>query len=284
MIVKPYYAILALFGRFFILQRNIRLLILAALGLTALGFAIDEGLDYWKKRQNQAAYEAILPYTKVADAASFDAEMDALRSFVNTHSLHKIDALFKSYWRDSREIARRTLAYAKGETTEKPHLECSTRSGMMGSFTKALGYRTRSVSVYGVQDGLLLSHTFLEIQNPETQQWQVQDPDLDLYYKVAATGARASIHDLIAQEIEDIIPCNSSGACGWDIVSPEDFPATKMHKYMGLASVNDYQVKDRPLLVNTRRFDLDKPVTYRKADAPYCQHLEKNCRDEIIKF
>lgn len=266
------------------MQRSKKWMVAALVLVIAAGFAVEEGLDLWEKRQNQAAYEAILPYTKAQETKDFDAQMDRLRSFINTHSIHKIDALFKSYWRDSREIARRTLAYAKGETRDKPHLECSTRSGMMGAFVKALGYRTRPVVVYGVQDGLLLSHTFLEIKNPETGEWQVQDPDLDLYYIVKASGKRAAITDLIRLDVGALKPCNSSGACGWDIKSPEDFPATKMHKYMGLASVNDYQVDKRPLINNPSRFDLEKPVTYQKTQRPYCEHLEKNCRGDILRL
>ncbi|MCD8520491.1 MAG: hypothetical protein LRY76_06590 [Alphaproteobacteria bacterium] len=265
------------------MRRSSKLLLTATLAISA-GFGAKEGYKHWKRYQTQKIYAEILTFTGVKNAQNFDEQMDVLRIFVNTNSAHKIDAEFKSYWRDPAEIGRRMLPIAKGESDKKLHLECSTRSGMMGSFTKIMGYRTRSVSVYGVLDGLLLSHTFIEIQNPETEKWQVQDPDLDLYYTVNASGERASAEDLIRNEIEDITPCNSSGACGWDIVSPEDFPATKMHKYMGLASINDYQVKDRPLLVNTKRFDLSTPVTYRKTDAPYCRHLEKNCRDEIVKF
>lgn len=265
------------------MQNSRKMTVAATLALLiALGFGIKGGLDFWEKRQNQAAYEAILPYTKAPEIEDFNAQMDALRTFINTHSEHKIDALFKSYWRDSREIARRMLAYAKGETKDKLHMECSTRSEMMGAFVKALGYRTRPVVVYGVQGGILLSHTFLEIKNPENEEWQVQDPDLDLYYIVKDSGKRASITDLIRLDFDALKPCNSIGKCGWDIKSPEDFPATKMHKYMGLASINDYQAGKRPLVNNPARFDLEKLVTYRKTEAAYCEHLQKNCKGEIL--
>lgn len=264
------------------MRRNIKFLIALTLLAGMVGFAVDEGLDHWEKWQNQAAYNEILPYTKAPGLQHFDARMDALRGFINTHSIHKIDAEFKTYWKDSREIARRTLSYAKGETDQKPHLECSTRAGMMGAFLKGMGYRTRPIVVFGMKDGSLLSHTFLEAQNPDTKKWQVQDPDLDLYYMVG--GERASIEDLIKTDIEGITPCNSSGACGWEIVSPEDFPATKVQKYIGLASVNDYQEGVRPLLVNEKRFDLDQVFKYKDKDGTFCQHLKKNCRDEILKF
>jgi hypothetical protein len=259
-------------------------LVLTAVLLIAVGFCGAEGYKQWKRYKTQELYTEILPYTGVAKAQGFDAQMDSLRIFVNTHSVHEIDAEFKSYWRAPDEIARRMLAIAKGDTDKKLHMECSTRSGMMGAFTKALGYRTRSVMVYGLKDNILLSHTFLEVQDPETQKWQVQHPDLDLVYTVKGRKDRASIEDLIKAEIKDITPCNASGACGWDIKNREGTPAKKVQKYLGLASINDYQVKNRPLLVNTKRFDLDKPVHHQDKDAPYCTHLKKNCRDEVVKF
>lgn len=266
------------------MQRKRKLWLGVFVLLIVIGFGVDEGMEAFEKYKNQQAYNEILPYTKAPELQHFDARMDALRTFVTTHSIHKIDELFKSYWKDSQEIARRTLLYAKGESDEKPHLECSTRSGMMGAFIKGLGYRTRPVVVFGMKDGSLLSHTFLEAQNPDTGKWQVQDPDLDLFYIVKETNERASIEDLIRLDIDSIQPCNSSGACGWDIKSHEDFPATKMHRYMGIASINDYQMDDRPLLVNSKRFDLEHTFIYKDKEGTFCEHLKKNCRDEIIKF
>lgn len=265
------------------MRRSSKLLLTAILAIAA-GFGGKEGYKHWTRYQTQEAYAEILPYTGVSEEQDFDAQMDTLRTFINTHSMHEIDAEFKSYWRDSQEIARRMLPIAKGETDKKLHMECSTRSGMMGAFTKELGYRTRSVMVYGLKDNILLSHTFLEVQNPETQKWQVQDPDLDLYYKIKRQQMRASIEDLVKADFKNIIPCNSAGQCGWNIKSREGIPATKVQKYLGLASINDYQADHRPLINNTKRFDLNNPVHHHDTDLPYCAHLKKNCRDEIIKF
>lgn len=267
------------------MRRSTKLLLTAILAVAA-GFGGKEGYKHWKRYQAQETFAEILPYTGVEKAEDFDAQMDILRSFVNTHSEHKIDAAFKSYWRDPDEMAKRMLAIAKGESDKNLHMECSTRSSMMGAFTKELGYRTRSVMVYGLgQDGsALISHTFLEVQNPKTQKWQVQDPDLDLTYKIKGQAERASIEDLVKADFENIIPCNSAGQCGWNIKSREGFPATKVQKYLGLASINDYQLDRRPLLVNTKRYDLDSAVSYQGTEAPYCKHLQKNCRDEIVKF
>lgn len=260
---------------------------IALLPIIAAGLAAAAYIDHRKDERRTALYARLLPHAHIETTENFDEKTDAIRAFINRKTDHKIDEQFRSIEGDEEKIVNRTLAYLDNEERTPPHLECASRADMMEGMLMALGLRVRSVSVYAWNEETkhLSSHRFLETQNPETGQWQIQDPDLDLFWIIGETGNRAGMEDLIKLPAPELAtPCNSRGECGWDIKSREGFDAARMKKYMALASIKDHQIGKRPLLVNTSRFDLDRKMPIKDKLQTYCEYLEKNCRDEIRTF
>ena len=63
-------------------------------------------------------------------------------------------------------------------------MECSVRSNIMARLLEAMGYETRIVAIFNTKSARNLnSHSFLEVLNPETGQWETQDADYDIYWQ-----------------------------------------------------------------------------------------------------
>lgn len=262
-------------------------LIIALLFITFTGISAKYYIDNRSHQNRLALYKQLIPFSEASKATSFDDKADAIRTFINKKTDHKIDEEFRAMEGNEEKIVQTTLSYLKGEKQTPPHLECASRADMMEAMLMAEGYRVRSVSVYAwdKEAQILRAHRFLETQNPKTGNWQIQDPDLDLFWTINETGRRASMEDLIKLKSPKMAtPCNSQGQCGWEIKSREGFDAARMHKYMALASIKDHQIGKRPLLVNTSRFDLNEQLPIKGKEQTYCEYIPKNCREDIRKF
>ena len=238
-------------------------------------------LDARERSEVERAVDGLIAAMGITDDLAFDEKADRVRTFVNGNSIHEIDDEFYSYWHDLPQVIERLLAFSEG-SGPPPHLECSSRTELMEAVFQRLGYDTRSVVLYEPAEGFP-SRTFLEVQNPETGAWQMQDADFGVFWRDAATLVRASIYDLIAAPMGAVEPCNEMG-CGWTIKSPEGKKLTRIETYVGLASVLDREDHFRPLLVNELRFDLDAPQLVDDDPLTYCEYVEKNCRQQIVRF
>ena len=182
-------------------------------------------------------------------------------------------------------MSKKIIAHAKGQSDKRAPLECSARSGALESIYQTLGYNTRSVSAYKHKQNYP-SHTFSEVQNPQTGEWHVQDVQRDQFWRMKESGKRASIHDLIKHDKSAYIPCRSNQECiTWETLSRENETPAELEKYYDSASIIDRKNKRRPFLVNAQRFDLNAPVEIKgKGLMTYCEYRDKNCRDKIIVF
>ena len=124
--------------------------------------------------------------------------------------MHKIDQQFRANQANPDVFAAGVIAHAKG--IAKPiQMECSTRTNLMALILHALGYETRVIAIFNSRSNLN-SHSFIEVLNPETKQWEAQDADYDIYWRSKGTGARISLADA-AEAIDDIEPCGRE-TCG----------------------------------------------------------------------
>ena len=99
------------------------------------------------------------------------------------------------FWNLNRKRAFTTaiLAHARGTRAEPVPMECASRSNVMGAVLHALGYETRRIALFDTDTENLKGHTFLEVLNPLTGQWESQDPLYDIYWIKKGTSARASV-------------------------------------------------------------------------------------------
>jgi hypothetical protein len=58
------------------------------------------------------------------------------------------------------------------------------------------------VNVFTSDFDTLRSHTFLEVNNPDSGHWEIQDPDYDIYYVYKATAARVSTSQILLEPLD----------------------------------------------------------------------------------
>lgn len=253
------------------------------LTLSAAAFATDEYIDYIEDQEEQREYDRLLPHINITDEDDFITRADKVRTFVNDNSTHNISAEFYKHWGKPDVIVPKMLSYIQKRTDKKVHLECSSRTEMALNLYEALGYRARAVVIHEYAYDYP-SHTFLEVQNPDTKKWHAQDPDFNVYWEIIKTGERASAKDLIRLPQDEYHPC-IAGQCDWELENAQGMPIQITRPYFGLASIVDYKTGERPLLVNQARFKMDTPQEIEDGTVQtYCEYRAKNCRQDIVVF
>lgn len=271
------------FSHLFYLRKKLSLSrkhIIVGLSLVLLLASIPLGFSKAKELQKDRLYKEqikeLIKLSNVEKLTAFQERTDSLRTFIATNSSHNMDEEFYSIWRDQTAIANVVLAYIKGERKDLPHLECSTRTGLVASLYRELGYRTRGIVVFNTSDQLA-SHTLLEVQNPETKNWELQDTDYNIFWRHKESGKRASIIDLM-KDPQMHEPCNNSKPCGWDDGEAGHKNAENLLNYLGIASIIDKQI-NRRLSVYAK--DTDPENIYNTAQngtGSFCDVWKKNCR------
>lgn len=267
-------------------HKKLVILIAAALFLVAASaLAYEEYLDWQEDRADRAAVQQLVAAMDIPQEAGFHAVADYVRNYVWEHSVYNMDEEFFSYWGDEPHIIGMMLAYARGETDKRPHMECSSRGGLVQNVLAALGYRVRSVDIY-LHARNYPAHSFLEVLNPETQRWEIHDADFNIFWRDTQTGARAGIVDMMAAaDLNRFVPCLSPDHCGWHVETKPGKRIASMKERYGLAVVIDRVADERPLFVNKDRFAWEEPVEVEgRGELLYCDYMDKNCRGPISFF
>lgn len=216
----------------------------------------------------------ILPLLGIDDSDTPTMIFDKAREFVNKHSWRNTKtpenhAYFYKYWKDNSYLINHMFRYAKEEEVGIPIMECSVRSAQFAAILKALGYPSRTAVVF--KPGFS-SHTFLDVFNTETQQWEAQDADVNIYWVHKISRQRISAQEIVENGQENVLPCRND-YCGWDIPVrsgeyPDNFSASEVREYLDIVSI------------------IDKPNDYRKTffnkaslhkKEAFCEVLPKNC-------
>lgn len=161
----------------------------------------DIKADYLESARRAEIYDL----SAVDKAKGFHAKMDTLMAFVHNNSVHNIDDEFWDDFRNKPRTLDKLLAHARGESTEKPHMECSTRSKLLLPLARKAGFEGHMVDMFKYHPEYL-SHKVVEVKNPETGLWELYDPTYQIFWKNEKTGGRASIHDLVMEE-GPFLPC-----------------------------------------------------------------------------
>jgi hypothetical protein len=143
-----------------------------------------------------------------------------------------------------------------------------------GVVLRKLGYETRIVAIFDSHTNLK-SHSFLEVLNPNTRQWETQDADFDLYWRRIGSGERTSLADA-AEALDEIQPCGRKD-CGWENKSREGIRAEKLKPYLDIISITAKQKAARYALY-TSRADLSRFYSKDQKQGTFCQVEAKRCK------
>src|SRR5262245_23202376 len=235
-------------------SRNLRRVLAGVAGIAVIGSVIWFAADWFQerkmKRRTNAYLTDIVTVLRLSETPDFHQRIDKVRTFINEHSIHRADdEAFRANQGQEGAFAAGILAHARGLSTEPAHMECSTRSTLMTRILHTLGYDTRIIAIFDSGTNLE-SHSFLEVMNPQTGQWETQDPDYDIYWRRQGAGERISLADM-AEAIGDIEPCGRH-SCGWDHVSREGIPVKRLMDYLDIISITAKQKTVRYSLYTSR--------------------------------
>jgi len=170
--------------------------------------------------------------------------IDAVRDFVY---LNAVDRQQRPYEADYSDAIQIMYDYSQGLTDEQPYLQCDGRSGSMFTLLQELGIESRLILLYGHDSSWISQHTFLEVFNPDTQQWEVHDGLYGIYLYDEVAERRASAERAIFGPVEGMTACNTDGECSLDFYDNVD-GYLKAFRYGYTMTI----------WVNPDRFDLSK--------------------------
>jgi hypothetical protein len=249
----------------------------------AIWLALDWTNEQRTRTRTDAYVQEIISLLDLLVMEDFHHRLDTVRTFINDHSVHKPDKVFRSNHGNPDVFAAGVLAHAKGTAAEPVHMECSTRTNLMNSILQALGYDTRVVAIFNSKTNLR-SHSFLEVMNPETKRWETQDVDYDIYWRSKVSGERISLAEA-AESIEVIEPCGRN-ECGWGQASREGIEAKKLTDYLDIISITTKQKAVRYALF-TSRADLNRTYSKGSKQGFFCEVERKRCEHglyDITKY
>jgi hypothetical protein len=252
----------------------------AVSAVVILWLGVDFAQEAYKSLQEKKAVQQLIAAMEIPKDFSPADAADHVRNFIFNNSIHKIDEEFYDHWGNQPVIISRILAFYNGERTEPPHMECSSRSNLMRLVMDELGYRTRNIDVY-MHAQQYPSHTFLEFFNLETGNWEAQDVDYNVFWIDRKNYNRVKTEDLIKNNLDNYIPCTAPAFCSW---KRTDKDTNLLHERLALAVINDKKLGERYIIVNTKRFDLNKPAMADGKMQTYCQYRAKDCRQKIIRY
>jgi hypothetical protein len=151
----------------------------------------------------------------ITRSKSPDADFDSVRAFVQAHSVHRNDDEFNSIRKEGR-FAQEVLKHVAGQRSDPVPMICGARAWLMHDLLEEMGFDAMVVHIFDAQTPM--SHTFVQVLNPETGKWETQDPDFNIYWIEVTTGARIAVTDYAPDNLDQAKPCGILG-CGWEVVA-----------------------------------------------------------------
>lgn len=198
------------------------------------------------------------------------ARIDAVRSLIHTFSINRDATGIEKHG----DIVTSMLAeLLENPEAEKPHLLCDHQANIMIMLLDALDIEARLVHAFSTRGAPALhDHSFLEVRNPDTGAWEIQDPYDNVYWKDLKTGNRVGLLPMVLNAPERYVPCRE-GVCDRSLSQ-----ISRKRKDFFQAMVYDYS-RDRKrsvCIVNSRRFDMDTVFDEARIDnATFDEFLER---------
>lgn len=207
--------------------------------------------------KNYSLNELFLVADSIVSAFAFEnetQEIDFFRHFINANTVHLIDN--EHTWDTKKILADGLSHFYNGEP--KPHVSCGPSALALGTLLNHRKFQGRIVHSFTSKYPELRSHTYLEIYNPFSESWEVQDPDYDICFVLHnQPKVRLSLEDLIKLEIEN------TTIQTWDKLIPNWHLKKFYHTDSQLIHIYEagYIPIENIAYINTEKCDLKKIFT-----------------------
>ena len=258
------------------------------LGLVALIISIGGGFFFKDEIKNyftwRLDYSVNEPLEKFSAACLKDlpAKTDTqkiinLRHCIYTHTVFSTDKKMQVLWMDRAAMMKWLNDYATQSTKTPPPMECFYRARTLSRALKLLGYKAHTMVVTHEADNFY-DHVTVEVFNPDTNKWEIQDPSFDVQYVSKKDKSVAGPKEWLTWGFDKMQPCNFDGKCGWDLKTPEDFDLVRTQDYMSSAYVR----YDKTLYLG-RGFDEHVKRNVYGKKLSFCQWEPEFCQ-KIIRY
>lgn len=262
---------------------NLILAIFILTSVLVLVFPVQHKQDKENFSLNEIRY--IDEIINLVDYNNSTESIDRIRSFVYDNSIYLVDEEFYTYYQNIPYILSRLIDTYKNNAPP-PHLACGSRAMVMKSILDYVKVESRLIHIYSDNYDEVRGHTFLEVLNPETLNWGVQDPDLNIYYIDCETNRRATVLQLVFGDISKIIPIspslhgwnNITSWMGWSNLVPlrDNYFECILYQWL-----NGTIVVKSVMLINTDRFNITKRFPQNN-NMTILEVVKKQCNDPTI--
>lgn len=232
---------------------------------------IIQNFHSYLKHSNTVYDEDIIHFKFNYTDKKFDDFTEDIRSFINSNSI-RYQSNQKRYYdeNDSKKVVDMMLNFHNNQINP-PQLSCSSRASAMQEILKVLGVKSRLVNLFSENSG---SHSFLEVLNPNTNQWILEDPDYNIAYKFINQDKKVSLADLVTSSNEDFHPCRGA-QCSWSF-------ADNLKNYTGAALF--YNFDHSPVIfLNQKKFKVNTVLKWDKKKRNIIDYVNDIWGDNITE-
>ena len=152
------------------------------------------------------------------------------------------------------------------------------RTVAMYNLLKRMNITSRIVVIYPRLNEDI-SQTMLEVYNPDTGTWAIEDPLFNIDWRFKGSNRHASTLDLMTYPIrETFIPCRSDTDCGY---TPE---TENIAEYFASAQLIDLGASYNPALINPDRNKERIIQDIIPTERFYCDILVNGCSTDFIQI
>lgn len=153
------------------------------------------------KPATRACLNEIKQQLQTQEFKTEQSKINYIRNWVNTNSIHLIDAEHDSYAFNVPQVLAKLNAHAQNRG-KKPHLSCGPRAYVMKAILDAMNIQNRIIDLFGLtetgENSLKVSpHTLIEVYEADTKKWALQDPDFNIAYANTVTHEYQSAEQML---------------------------------------------------------------------------------------
>jgi hypothetical protein len=226
-----------------------------------------KGSRKWARQHQDEIVAEALKAVKAGRQLSPSKLIDESRHFVRSNC----DYIFP---RDKHAHLRayalwRVLQSHKG-VEKKIRLSCGPMAMALALLLEGQSIKSRVVQIYSSTTDSVRGHRFLEVLNPDTGKWELQDPTYDLSYFRA--GRRLATEDLVFGDLTKVEPVGWGKERGWKACGIEELREEYFH---ALLYYDRKHTRPTLMVVNPGRFDLAKKFS-KEGGVNFPAYIRKN--------
>lgn len=213
-------------------------------------------LRFKPSRDETRCLEEIVSHVDSMAFQSATAKIDYVRHFVNENSVHSSGE--DRPW-NTPYVIKRLYQTFRGGGAEPAQLTCGPRALAMQALLREMGITSRFVQLFADDADHIRSHSVLDVFNPDSGDWEMQDPDNDICLIDVNSGKRAATMDALLLPLNRIHPMSYEGTRGWAELDLDHLrPFYSGGLYGNLEFLQKPGVVKKAFFVNTSRFDCEK--------------------------